>query len=301
MTSIDSRPTDVGPPADFVDAHIHLWDLSGGLCFDWLLQQEDGGMLGTQSEIAIKNWDADRFRAETRFYPPAKTVHVQASDPPSDAVDETRWLVEQQKSAGLPTAIIGRADLRSDEVSKILDGHLSVTDTFKGVRDMSIMGALDDKAILSGLAALESRALSWEVNTTPDQIDDLIKIAREFPGLTIINGHTGWPIERTSAYFTMWNRALEKLAECDNVVCKVSGLGMTDHEWTIESMSPYVHAALNAFTADRCMFGSNWPVDRIYASYDALVTAVAAMTRDLSITESHDFWSGTATRIYNLD
>jgi predicted TIM-barrel fold metal-dependent hydrolase len=300
VTSNGNVQPGFGPPVDFVDAHIHLWNLTGDICYDWLFG-EDGGMLGTQSEIAMKNWDSARFSAETRFHAPAKTVHVQASDPPTDPVDETRWLVEQQKIQGLPTAIVGRVDLRSADVGRVLDDHLSVTATFKGIRDMSTMGALDDTAILAGLAELEKRGLSWEVNTTADQVDELTKIARAIPGLTIVNGHTGWPVDRTPEGFATWSTALGKLAESDNVVCKVSGLGMTDHQWTLDSMSPYVHAALDAFTAERCMFGSNWPVDRIYASYDALVTSVAAMTQGLSASESQAFWSGTATRIYNLD
>ena len=69
----------------------------------------------------------------------------------------------------------------------------------------------------------------------------------------------------------------------------------------ITSISPYVEAALEAFGADRCMFGSNWPVDRIYASYDALVTGLAAQTNGLSEEELHAFWAGTATRIYQLN
>lgn len=288
------------PPVDFVDAHIHLWNLNSNLCYDWL-RGEDGGMLGAQSEIAITTWDAPRFKAETRFHTPAKTVHIQATDPPTDAVAETVWLAEQQSAYGTPTAIVGRADLRDPKLAGTLDRHLEASSAFRGVRDMSTMGALDDPSIRKGLVELDRRQLSWEVNTTADQVDHLIDLAREFPRLTIVNGHTGWPIERTPEYFVTWHDALKRLADCENVSCKISGLGMTDHEWTIASMTPYVHGALDAFGPDRCMFGSNWPVDRIYASYDALVTSVAAMTRGLSSRESHAFWTGTATRIYNLD
>ena len=264
-----------------MDAHIHLWELGGDISYEWVFG-EDGGMLGTQSEIAIKDWGAVRFRSETRFHPPAKTVHVQASDPPTNPVDETKWLVEQQALAGLPAAIIGRADLRGSQLALTLEEHLSASPDFRGVRDMSTMGALEDPTLLHGLVELERRGLSWEVNSTWEQTDDLIRLARQAPALSIVYGHTGWPVERTDDYFKQWSASLRRLAECENVTCKVSGLGMTDHEWTITSISPYVEAALEAFGADRCMFGSNWPVDRIYASYDALVTGLAAQTNGLS-------------------
>jgi predicted TIM-barrel fold metal-dependent hydrolase len=300
MTPPQIEAPRISPPADFVDAHIHLWRLGGDISYDWVLG-DDGGMLGTQSEIAIKDWGADRFSAESRFHSPAKTVHIQASDPPTNPVEETRWLVDQQTPAGLPTAIVGRADLRDVELSTILDAHAAASSDFRGIRDMSTMGALDDPTLLPGLAELEKRALSWEANSTWEQADDLIGLARQAPNLSIVYGHTGWPVERSEDYFRHWRDSLSRLAACDNVTCKISGLGMTDHEWTVASMSPYVQAALEAFGADRCMFGSNWPVDRIYASYDALVTAMATQTNALSAAETHAFWAGTATRVYQLN
>jgi predicted TIM-barrel fold metal-dependent hydrolase len=83
----------------------------------------------------------------------------------------------------------------------------------------------------------------------------------------VILGHAGFPLERTPEYYALWKREITALAEAPNVACKISGLGMVDHDWTVESIRPWVVHCVEAFGPDRVMFGTNWPVDILFSTY----------------------------------
>jgi predicted TIM-barrel fold metal-dependent hydrolase len=76
---------------------------------------------------------------------------------------------------------------------------------------------------------------------------------------------------------------------------------MYDHRWTVESIRPWVMACLEAFGVARCFFGSNWPVDRLFSSYDAVIDAYAEIISDLSSSEQEALFSANATKVYSLD
>jgi predicted TIM-barrel fold metal-dependent hydrolase len=84
------------------------------------------------------------------------------------------------------------------------------------------------------------------------------------------------------------------------VTAKVSGLGMFDHTWSVESIRPYVEEMLDAFGPGRCMFGSNFPVDRLYSSYPALVDAYRELVAGMSAGEQRAFFYENAVRVYRL-
>jgi predicted TIM-barrel fold metal-dependent hydrolase len=99
-------------------------------------------------------------------------------------------------------------------------------------------------------------------------------------------GNTGMPLQRDPAYTEWWRTEMRALAELPNVHVKVSGLGMADHRWTIDSIRPYVHGCLELFGVERTMFGSNWPVDAVYSSYLATVDAYRTLIAEAGLT--HD-------------
>jgi predicted TIM-barrel fold metal-dependent hydrolase len=284
-----------------VDSHIHLWDLEADAGqYGWLLGEADP-LLGPLAELPTPLWDSQRFATEVRHSNPSMVVHVQASDPPGDPVDETAWLVAEQDSTGWPDAIVARVDLRAPDASATMERHLARTALVRGVRDMTTMGCLGDPAIQRGLTALQANGLSWELACTWEEMPAASRLAHANPDLLIVLGHAGFPISRDSEYLKSWRQAVLELASAPNVVCKVSGLGMGDHEWTAESWRPLVEDCLSAFGPNRCMFGSNWPVDRLYASYDAVVGAFDHLTGGLSPSERDEFFRATALRVYGLE
>src|SRR6202011_3325122 len=108
------------------------------------------------------------------------------------------------------------------------------------------------------------------------------------------------PRRRDRDYFEHWRKCLGQLAAVPNIVIKISGLGMGDHGWTVDSLRPWVLACIDAFGVERAFFGTNWPVDRLYSSYGDLVEAYAQIIADFSIAEQRLLFSENAKRIFKL-
>jgi predicted TIM-barrel fold metal-dependent hydrolase len=126
------------------------------------------------------------------------------------------------------------------------------------------------------------------------------RLAEQFPDLRVILGHAGFPLARDPDYHEQWKRGITELAQADNVSCKISGLGMADHRWDINSWRPWVLHCIEAFRVDRCMFGSNWPVDGLYASYETVLAAFDTITTDFSHDEREGLFNRNTARIYRV-
>lgn len=110
---------------------------------------------------------------------------------------------------------------------------------------------------------------------------DAAKVARQYPNSTLILDHSGLPHEGKEG-FDDWKEAMRLMAEQSNVVCKLSGLVMFNHEWSKEILSPYIVECLRLFTPRRCMFASNFPVDKIQISYEDLFNVI----RDIAVNDA---------------
>lgn len=100
-------------------------------------------------------------------------------------------------------------------------------------------------------------------------MEEFLELAREFPEVQIILNHTGMQVDGPDP-FEGWRSGMKVLAQAPSVACKISGLGMADWTWITESIRPYVEEAINAFGTGRCLFASNFPLDKLFSSYDAL-------------------------------
>jgi predicted TIM-barrel fold metal-dependent hydrolase len=280
-----------------VDAHIHLFTRSNGLGNQWL---EEEGPLGPTDMLRNSDWGPDRLSSEWGDIEVDAAVHVQCSDGP-DPIAETRWLAELAQDWPWLQAIVGRAELGSTQIVEQLEGHAAASALFRGVRDLTpLVSGLDPEAIGPGLAALAERELSWELQCVWEQMDTALECARRHEDLRIMLVHAGFPLGRDDDYRRNWEGAMQRLAAAPNVYCKLSGLGMGDHEWTVESWRPWLDACLEAFGVERCAFGSNFPVDRLYATYDKVLGAVESATADLSATERERIFAGTARDFYRI-
>jgi predicted TIM-barrel fold metal-dependent hydrolase len=94
---------------------------------------------------------------------------------------------------------------------------------------------------------------------------------------------------------------MQALASAENVVVKISGLGMCDHRWTVESLRPWVMSCIEAFGVERSFFGTNWPVDRLFSSYGDVLEAYAEIISDLSDSEQRALFSLNANRVFGID
>jgi predicted TIM-barrel fold metal-dependent hydrolase len=252
----------------FIETHHHLWELDR-FHYRWL---DDPGTpvhnttLGDYRLIRT-NWGPERLFKEFYGQNVIKCVHVEADYNGPDPVEETAWLAQVASEHGKPNALVVYSDLEREGAEAELERHLETSDLVRGVRIRAHPDDRDARAFREALTALERFGLSYELNASPGKLLSGRDTALAFPSLQLILGHAGFPLERTDEYFGRWSSEISALGKAENVACKVSGLGMIDHEWTVDSLRRWVLHCVEAFGVDRVMFGTNWPVDLLYATY----------------------------------
>ena len=109
--------------------------------------------------------------------------------------------------------------------------------------------------------------LSFDMQINPTQMEDAVRLANDYSNVQILLNHTGWPDMTNDRGFDEWRLGMNALAACENISVKISGFGMFDPEWTVERIRPFVCETIELFSPSRCMFASNFPVDRAYRSF----------------------------------
>jgi predicted TIM-barrel fold metal-dependent hydrolase len=297
--------TDDAPPlgesaVPIVDTHHHLWDL-GRHRYAWLEGSGDPSVAAVLGDYGAIRTDylIDELASDFEVAGIVKSVHVQADISEPDVVVETAWLQSVADRHGFPHAIVGYADLRDPRVGAELDRHMAYPN-FRGVRSLDDESVLRDPAFQRGARALAERGLSLELDTPPTRMGLVADLAESLPGLRIFLGHTGFPEARTPEYFQTWRSGIQQVAAASNVVVKISGLGMGDHRWTIESIKPWVDEAIAAFGVSRSVFGTNWPVDRLYSDLPTLTAAYRALVAAFSREDQEALLRTNAERVYAI-
>lgn len=285
---------------DFVDAHIHLFHLGHPtLKYAWLEPDFVHPVIGDINAMKSHAYTVEAFTRETRFSRVKKAVHVQAALGSDDPVEETKWIEEQVERSGFPLALVGDARMQSADVEKTLERQADYPN-MRGIRDFAEGDYLVDPNFERGYALLEKYNLSYDLDCTWENMEKAKNLAEKYPDILMILGHAGFPQERTDEYFGNWRAEMTTLAEAENVVCKISGLGMVDQRWTVESLRPWVLHSIDAFGVDRCMFGTNWPVDRLFSSYNDVVHAYLQIVTDFSDEEKKALFSANAEKYYRF-
>lgn len=283
----------------FIDCHHHLWDLDEGR-YLWLEKEdpEEAAVVGDYSAIR-RSYRVDDLLADFEGSNVVKSVHVQAEYGGPDQVWETAWLQRIADKHGFPHGIIAKTDLSSDNARAELERHGEHAN-MRGVRNFVQGDDLLTPEFRRGLQALLDLGFVYDLNSTWEGMEGARRAAELFPDMQVILGHAGMPLERTEEYFDNWQAAMKHLAQAPNVVVKISGLGMADHNWTVESIRSWVEATIEAFGVERCMFASNWPVDRLYSDYGTVVDAYRTITSAYSQAEQDALFWKNAERVYDI-
>ena len=286
---------------EFVDAHVHFYDMGHPELFYAHWQpDEDHPVLGAQTRrLAERNWLAEDFIEVSRDSNVTKAVHVQAAIGSPDPVTETEWLQEAADRTGFPHAIVAYADLRDPDVEAVLERHCE-SPNMKGVRDFSYGDYLVAPDFHRGYALMEKHDLIASIAAQWPDMEKLRDLAAMFPNTVIVLDHAGGPMERTPEYFNNWKQGMQTAAEAENIICKISGLGMGDHNWTVDSIRPYVLHCIETFGVERSLFATNWPVDSLWSDYDTIVSAYDEITADFTGSERQALFSANTERLYDI-
>lgn len=289
-----------------IDTHVHFWQMRNpdpGMAWVWIDKDADHPVLGNIDAIKMLAYDINGVWAEARFAGVSAFVHVQAAIGSSDPVLETRWLTRMREESEIPFTIIAEADLGSDRAIAHLDGH-GESPYFVGIRDFTAEPMLASGEIVPqyerSLAEMAKRGLVYDLDCGWPNMAAARDLALRHPELHIVLEHIGFPRSRDDEYFANWFAGMRTLAEADNVTCKISGLAMTDPRFSPESLQRWIDAPLELFGPDRCVLGSNWPVDRLYSSYDVIMDIYRERLTSFDDADQAKVLWENAARIYRL-
>jgi predicted TIM-barrel fold metal-dependent hydrolase len=281
---------------EVLDAHHHLWSSIAPR------QPSDFDLLGDVSAMPSRYLAGD-LRAD------AAGVKLIGS------VELGGYEINHAELAGLeegiPSVLVPAARLETAEgreavralaaqpavrgIRQILNWHPDPRVSFVDNPDL-----MDDPAWREGLSSLAEIDLSFDLQVYPGQMQQAARLAGDFEHLSFVLNHVGMPLGRDDATLDEWRAGMRQLAARPNVSVKLSGFGMTDHRWTSASTLPLLTGAIDEFGPDRSMFASNFPVDRLYASYSQVLAVVAQSTAALSVTERQQVFAGTARGVYRI-
>ena len=317
------------PALPIVDPHHHLWERPGWrYMLDDLLADTNSGhnIVGT---VFVQCRSMHRAGGPEEFRPVGETEFVNGVA----AMSASGGYGATKVCAG----IVGHTDLRlGNHAAAVLEAHVRAGGgRFRGIRhitaydpDPTLMnpayspppGLMADAAFQQGFACLAPLNLTFDAWLYHPQIADVAALARAFPDTGICLNHIGGPLAigtyagKRDEITAGWKTSIQDLARCPNVVVKLGGMAMRINGWDFHEKSdppssetlaaawkPYVETCIEAFGADRCMFESNFPVDKGSYGYQAFWNACKILAKGASAAEKTALFSGTATRFYRLD
>jgi predicted TIM-barrel fold metal-dependent hydrolase len=291
----------------FVDAHVHLWDLSH-IRYPWLTppfsSERPGG--GTQA-IAV-DYSLDDYLAEAARWNAQGFVHVDAGAHPADALKETAWLQGIADARGMPNAIVAFAALDDPDVESLLAAQARHRNV-RGIRHIVNWHAdpartytprdiTGDAAWQAGYALLKKYGLSFDCQIYPGQAPAIAVLAAQHPETPLILDHLMMPVLADG--LDSWRGGLKKLAALPHVAIKLSGVGFIQRGWTTEAIRPFLLTAIDLFGPQRCLVASDFPTDRLFSTFDAHLTAYHEILSGFTDAERRDLFGRNANRIYRM-
>jgi predicted TIM-barrel fold metal-dependent hydrolase len=316
----------VAPEIEIVDPHHHLWNRSGAVYEVAELWGDTGSGHHVTQTVFVECRSGYDLEAPEHLRCVGETVYVAGLS--AEAAQDT----SKAQIAG----IVAHADLRLAELDEVLDAHIAAGgNLFKGIRHAgacdSDPGALKipgrgapglylDPDFRRGVARLGERGLSYDTWHYHHQNRDFAALARAVPDTTLVLDHFGTPLGvgrfagKRAEVFAAWKDDVAEIAECPNVIAKLGGLAMPDNGWGwherdkpvssdefVEAQADWYHHMIACFGPERCMFESNFPVDRASISYPVLWNGLKKIAAEYSAKDQAQMFSETARRVYRLE
>ena len=295
---------------NIIDAHHHLWDPTSNK-YDWLT--------APGNEVFNNIYLINHYYKDFNDLNIIKSVHVQADINVSDSNYETEWLQNISESElsininSMPNAIIGFVDFLDSNAEKVLENHIQSIN-FRGVRQIlnyasnnkeishANLDYLNENMWLKNFSLLKKYNLSFDLSILYNQTNDAAKLINNESDTLFIINHTLSPIDLDSDKYKDWLNGIKLLSSFDNVVIKLSGFGEFIPQWKEEVIKPLILDAINNFGINRCMFGSNFPVDNYLSnsSYFDYWNAYFNIVKDFTDNEKDKLFYLNAENFYKI-
>lgn len=276
-----------------IDAHQHFWHYSPQE-YGWI----DDSMSDLQRDFLPKDLEKELIADEIDG-----SICVQARQ----SLQETRWLLELAQQHSFIKGVVGWVDLRSENIDEQLR-EFADDPKFVGVRHV-VQDEPDDLFLLRedfmrGIAKLHRYDLTYDILIFPKHLPTALEFVEKFPEQRFVLDHIAKPFIKTGV-LEPWQPHMEQLAAFPNVYCKISGM-VTEADWqhwTPAEFYPYLDVIFESFGPNRLLFGSDWPVCTVAASYANVVDILSSYLEERSISpaEAQNIWGTTAIKFYNLN
>ena len=288
-----------------IDAHHHIWRQAD---LPWLLGPEQPRIFGPYAAIK-RDYPIEEYCADLKGTGVTGSVYVQANGAPNWALDEARWVQAEADRTGWPMAIVAYTDMTSRRCAQDLKA-LSDIPNVRGIRHQfhwhenplyrfaPHADLCEDPQVQTNMKLLADYGFSFDLQVFSHQMSGAAALAESTPKVTFVLQHAGMLEDQTKASRTRWLEGMKMLADCPNVVCKLSGLGTFKHRNDAKHIADQARVALDLFGAERCMFGSNFPIEKLWTSYLKLLKAHMD-----AVPQKHQktVFSETAARVYRLN
>jgi L-fuconolactonase len=291
-----------------IDTHQHLWDVTR-FRLPW---HQDA------PEILRRNYRTEEYREATRGFD-VRAVYMEVDVDPMQKVAEVEYIVGVGRGQGSPTigAVVGglpASDGFADYVRRIAQNRPFV----KGVRQVvhnpgTPAGTCVQPNFLRGVRLLGENNLSFDICIRPTELGDALRLTELCPDTRFILDHCGNADskafrrnndggERPTHDAMSWRRDIEALSRRQNLICKISGIvARAPRGWTADDLAPIVNHCLDSFGPDRVVFGGDWPVCLLGATFRQWVEALRQIVARRPADEQRKLWSENARRLYRLD
>lgn len=294
---------------DIVDAHHHVWRQAD---LPWLSGPIVPRIFGPYEPIR-RDYLIQEYRSDAASAGIGASVYVQPNWPMDRVVDEVRWIAELRAQTGWPLAMVGCADLFSEDAVTVMRAQQAISPLVVGTRlqlhwherpEFRFAAGPDrmnDPVFRGNIAALRELGWLFELQVFPGQMRDAAVLVAEHPGVQFVLVHAGMLTDRADpSVVAEWRAGMRELAACPNIVVKLTGQGTFVHRVDRELLRFVADEVLGAFGSTRAMFGTNLPVEKLWTSCAELTDAWRHALRDRTGDEQADVFSRTARRVYGL-
>ncbi|MFC4117838.1 amidohydrolase family protein [Nonomuraea zeae] len=291
---------------DIVDSHHHIWRARD---LPWLSGPMVPRIFGPYEPIR-RDYLIDEYVAEATASGIGESVYVQTNWPLDRVVDEVRWLGEVHQETGWPMAVIGAADMFDEDAPEIMRRQAALTPLMRGTRQQlhwherpefrfaTAPDRMRDPVFRKNIGALADLGWLFELQIFPEQMADAGELAAAFPDVTFVLVHAGMLTGHEC--LESWRAGMAALAERPNIVVKLTGQGTFVHRVDHDVISLVADEVIGWFGAGRAMFGTNFPIEKLWATMPQLVGVWKDALAHLSPDDQHAVFAGNARRVYGL-
>jgi predicted TIM-barrel fold metal-dependent hydrolase len=290
-----------------IDTHHHIWLRED---IPWLadppIARMYGEYFGLRRDYPVEEWINDVVSEGI-----TKSVHVTANWGVARALDETRWLQSIADKHGFPHGIVCEAVMTDPDLNAKLKAQKQFPN-LRGVREQIFWDSHPLRQRVSrpdycnapdfrrGFALLEKYGLSFELQVFADQAKYAVDLIKAFPNVLMILLHSGMLTDRSPLMIEQWRGALTAMAEFPNVHVKLSGLGMFSLGLTYPQARQVIRDSIQIFGAERTIYGSNFPLEKLHASYADFIAIYRKVMSEYSEADQRKVFHDNAVKFYRL-